>query len=86
MTSQVMIQVVWFIILVGTPIAFGINPLKALYRAFPLPIPWRQMAIAFLIMFVPCSIGYALYIRAGWLRIEPKFDQASRRRKLFGAL
>ena len=59
-TNQVMIQVVWFIILVGTPIALGINPLEALYRAFPLPIPWRQMAIAFLIMFVPCSIGYAL--------------------------
>lgn len=82
MTSQVMIQVVWLIILVGTPLALGTSPLVALQQAFPLPVPWREMAIAFLILAVPSCVGYALYIRAGWLRMEPKFDRASRRWKL----
>ena len=60
MTSQIMIQVVWIVILLGTPIALGISPLDALQRAFPLPVPWHRMAIAFLIAFIPFSVGYAL--------------------------
>jgi hypothetical protein len=83
MTSQVMIQVVWIVIVVGTPVALGIGPLDALGRAFPLPVPWRQMAIAFLITFIPLCVIYAVYIKAGWLRVWPKYDQASRRRKMF---
>src|ERR1700730_12630072 len=50
MTSQVMIQAVWIIIVVGTPIAVGINPLDALQRAFPLPVPWGRSANALLIL------------------------------------
>src|SRR6476469_9527687 len=57
MTSQIMIQVVWIVILLGTPIALGISPLDALQRAFPLPVPWHRMAIAFLIVFIPFSVG-----------------------------
>ena len=83
MTSQIMIQVVWIVILLGTPIALGISPLDALQRAFPLPVPWHRMAIAFLIVFIPFSVGYALYVKAQWLRFEPKHDRATRRRKLF---
>jgi membrane protease YdiL (CAAX protease family) len=83
MTSQIMIQVVWIIILLGTPIALGTSPLDALQRAFPLPVPWHKMAIAFLIMFIPSSVGYALYVKAQWLRFELKHDRATRRRKLF---
>jgi membrane protease YdiL (CAAX protease family) len=83
MTSQVMIQAVWIIIVVGTPIALGINPLDALQRAFPLPVPWRRIATAFLIMSIPLCLGYALYIKAQWLRFEPRHDAATRRRKLF---
>ena len=82
MTSQLMIQVIWIIILVGTPIALGVSPLEALQRAFTLPVPWRKIAIAFLITFIPFCLGYALYIKAQWLRFEPKYDQATRRRKL----
>ena len=82
MTSQLMIQVIWIIILVGTPIALGVSPLEALQRAFTLPVPWRKIAIAFLITFIPFCLGYALYIKTQWLRFEPKYDQATRRRKL----
>jgi membrane protease YdiL (CAAX protease family) len=81
-TGRVMIQVTWLIILVGTPLALGVRPLDALRQAFPLPVPWRNIATAFSIMFVSCCIGYALYIKAGWLRIEPRYDQATRRGKL----
>jgi hypothetical protein len=83
MTSQVMIQAVWIIILVGTPLALGVNPLDALQRAFPLPIPWRQITIAFLIISAPMCFGYALYVKGQWLRFAPKHDPATRRRKLF---
>jgi hypothetical protein len=83
MTSQVMIQAVWIIILVGTPLALGMTPLAALQRAFPLPIPWRQIAIAFFITSTPLCVGYALYVKAQWLRFAPKHDPATRRRKLF---
>jgi Type II CAAX prenyl endopeptidase Rce1-like len=81
-TGQAMIQVSWLIILVGTPLALGIRPLDALHQAFPLPIPWNQIAIAFSIMFFPTCLGCALYINAGWLQIAPRFDRATRRAKL----
>ena len=74
MTSQVMIQAVWIIIVVGTPIALGINPLDALQRAFPLPVPWRRITTAFLIMSIPLCLGYALYIQGAMaaLRAEAR--------------
>ena len=81
-TSRVMIHVSWLIILVGTPLALGIRPLDALHQAFPMPPPWRNIAVVFALMFFPCSIIYALYIIAGWARIEPQHDRATRRGKL----
>jgi hypothetical protein len=82
-TGRVMIHAEWLIILVGTPLALGIHPLDALHQAFPTPVPWRDIAVAFSIMFFPSCMVYALYIRAGWVRIQPQHDQATRRAKLF---
>src|SRR5207237_6548007 len=59
-----------------------INPLEALQQAFPVPIPWRDMAVAFSIMFVPPWFLYAVAIKAGWIRIEPQHDRTTRLRKL----
>lgn len=81
--GRVMIHVSWLIILVGTPLALGIRPLDALHQAFPTPVPWRQIVIAFSIMFFPSWILYALYIKSGCVRIEPQHDRATRRGKLF---
>ena len=83
LTGQAMIQVSWLIILVGTPLALGIGPLEALHRAFPLPVPWRQIAIAVAIIFIPSCILFAIYVKAGWLQIAPRFDRTTRRFKLF---
>jgi membrane protease YdiL (CAAX protease family) len=82
-TGRVMVQVSWLIILVGTPLALGIHPLDALHQAFPMPAPWRDIAVAFAIIFFPSWIGYALMIKAGWVRIEPQHDRATRHSKLF---
>lgn len=82
-TGRLMIQVSWLIILVGTPLALGIRPVHALRQAFPTPVPWREMVIAFLLVFLPACVGFALYISVGWVRIEPKFDQKTRRGKVF---
>lgn len=71
-TSRVMIHLTWLIILIGTPLALGIRPLDALHQAFPTPIPWRDIAVAFLIMLVPAWLMYAMYVKAGWARIEPQ--------------
>ena len=68
-TGRVMIQVSWLIILVGTPLALGIRPADALHQAFPMPVPWRDIAVAFSVVFFPCSIVYTLCIKAGWVRI-----------------
>jgi membrane protease YdiL (CAAX protease family) len=73
----------WLIILVGSPLALGIPLIDALHQAFPTPVPWRNMAVAFSIIFFPSCIEYALFIKVGWLRIEPQHDQATRRGKLF---
>jgi hypothetical protein len=81
--GQAMIQVSWFIIFVGTPLALGINPLDLLHQLFPIPVPWSQVAIAFSIMFFPFCLLFALCIKTGWLQIAPKFDRATRRAKLF---
>ena len=73
MTSQVSrFQAVWIIIVVGTPIALGINPLDALQRAFPLPVPWRRITTAFLIMFIPLCLGYALLYQGAMAALRPK--------------
>lgn len=82
-TGRAMIQITFLIILVGTPLALGISPLAALHRAFPLPVPWRNIAIGFSVMFFPFVIAMALYVRAGWVRIVPQFNQQTRRAKLF---
>jgi hypothetical protein len=70
LTCRVMTHVSWLIILVGTPLALGLHPLDVLHQAFPTPIPWRDMAIAFSIVFFPSLIVYALWIKAGWVRIQ----------------
>lgn len=82
-TSRVMIHVSWLIIMFGSPWALGISPADALHQAFPLPPPWRDMAVAFAIMFLPCLVIYALLIKAKWVRIEPQHTAAIRRGKLF---
>jgi CAAX prenyl protease-like protein len=82
-TSRVTIHTEWLIILIGTPLALGMRPLNALHRAFPTPVPWRDMAIAFAIMFFSPCLAYLAYLKAGWVRFEPQYDQAVRRGKLF---
>jgi hypothetical protein len=80
--SRTMIHVSWLIILVGTQIATRTPLLDALHQAFPTPVPWRDMALAFAIMFIPASLTYAIYIVSGWVRVEPQHDTAKRRAKL----
>jgi len=82
-TGRVMVQVAWLIILLGTPAALGLDPLDMLHRAFPTPVPWHDIAVAFSIMFFPYATGYALLVVAGLVRIEPRHDRATRRGKLF---
>jgi Type II CAAX prenyl endopeptidase Rce1-like len=82
-TGRVMIHVSWLIILFGTQLALGIPLLDALHRAFPTPVPWHDIAIAFSVMFFPACLFYAFYILVGWVRIEPQHDPATRRAKLF---
>lgn len=80
--SRVMIHTTWLIILIGTPLAHGISPLEWLRQEFPTPVPWRDIAVAFSIMYFPIYVMYAIQIAAGWVRIEPPHDKATRRRKL----
>ena len=82
-TSRVMIHTTWLIILIGTPLALGMHARDALHQAFPMPVPWRDISVVFLIMFIPPWFVYALMIKARWVRIEPQHDQATRRGKLF---
>jgi hypothetical protein len=82
-TTRTMIHVSWLIILVGTQIALGIPLLDALHQAFPTPLPWRDMGLAFAIMFVPATLMYVLYLALGWARFEPQGETAKRRGKLF---
>ena len=82
-TSRVTVHTVWLIILIGIPLALGIRPLDWLNQEFPTPVPWREMAIGFAVMFfTPCLI-YLTYLKAGWVSFEPKFEQRVRRAKLF---
>jgi hypothetical protein len=82
-SSRVMVHFTWLTILIGSAFALDIDPREALHRAFPLPVPWRDVAVAFSIVFFPSVFIYALYVKVGWLRIEPQHDQATRRAKLF---
>jgi hypothetical protein len=82
-TGRAMIQVLWLIILVGTPLALGLDPLDELRHAFPTPVPWHDIVIAFSVMLLPAAVAYALMIAAGLLRLEPQYDPATRHAKLF---
>ena len=81
-TSRVMIHTTWLIILFGTPFALGNSPLLWLHQEFPTPVPWRDIAVAFSLMLFPIWAMYALWIAAGWVRIQPPHDWATRRGKL----
>jgi CAAX prenyl protease-like protein len=82
-TGRVMVHSEWIIILVGTPLALGIHPLDALREAFPTPVPWRDIGVAFVITAFPACLVYAVYLAVGWVRFEPQRDQKTRRAKLF---
>jgi membrane protease YdiL (CAAX protease family) len=84
--SRMMIHMSWLIIIVGTPLALSINPLDALRQAFPTPAPWRDIAIAFSLMFFPQWIAFWLMIKAGLARFSPQHDEKTRRAKLFRRL
>jgi len=81
-TGRMMIHVSWLIILIGTPLALGISPLEALRQAFPLPVPWRPIGIAFAIMLIICGGMFIVYNNTGWLHLEPQLDPKVRRAKL----
>jgi membrane protease YdiL (CAAX protease family) len=81
-TARVMIQITWLIILAGTTFALRTPPLDALRHAFPLPVPWNAMVIASLIIFIPSSLVYALYIKVGWARLELQHEPTIQRGKL----
>jgi CAAX prenyl protease-like protein len=82
-TSRAIVHTEWLIILFGTPIALGIRPLDALNQAFPTPVPWRDIGVAFSLMFGATVLTYAFYLMVGWVRFQPQGDQATRRAKLF---
>jgi hypothetical protein len=79
--SRAMVHLSWLIILIGTQFALGIPLADALRQAFRTPIPWRDIAVAFSLMFFPGFLLYASYIALEWVRIEPQHDQATRRAK-----
>ena len=82
-TSRVMVHITWLTILFGTAFALDFGPRDFLHRTFPLPVPWRDIGIAFSIVFFPSTLTYAMYFKLGWLRFEPQHDTATRRAKLF---
>jgi hypothetical protein len=82
-TARVMVQVTWLLLLVGVPLALGVGPAEALNRAFPLPVPWRKIATGSLILVLPFVTALLAETWIGWIRIEPKFDAATLRGKLF---
>ncbi|HEY3799861.1 MAG TPA: CPBP family intramembrane glutamic endopeptidase [Caulobacteraceae bacterium] len=82
-TSRIIVHSEWLIILIGTPLALGIRPLDALAQAFRLPVPWRAMGVAFLVVFVPICLVYAAYLALGWAKWAPQHDAARRHAKLF---
>jgi hypothetical protein len=82
-TSRAMVHTQWLIILIGTPLALGIHPVEAFQRAFPTPVPWRNIGIACALMLGSTYATYAFFWIEGWIRFEPQGDQATRRAKLF---
>jgi hypothetical protein len=80
--SRVMIHTTWIIILIGGPLAVGISPPEWFRQEFPTPVPFRDIAVAISIMLVPIWMMYAVWIAAGWVRIDPPHDKATRHRKL----
>jgi hypothetical protein len=82
-TGRALVHTEWLIILIGVPLALGINLMDALHQAFPTPVPWGDIGIAFALMFVPAWLTYAFYLIVGWIRFEPQGERATRRAKLF---
>ena len=82
-TSRALVHTQWLIILIGTPLALGIHPLDALKEAFPTPVPWRDIGVAFSLMLGATVLTYAFYLIVGWVRFQPQGEQATRRAKLF---
>lgn len=80
------IHFTWILIIVITPLELGVNPLEALHKAFPLPVPGKQIALAFFVTLFSTAGMYAVWIALGWVRIEPQHDRAKRHRKLLRRL
>lgn len=82
MVSRVMIHSVWVLIILIAPFMLGHDALSWAQARFPTPVPWREMAIGFVAMLTPIWVMYGAYLAIGLARYQPKFDDATRRRKL----
>jgi membrane protease YdiL (CAAX protease family) len=82
-TGRVLIHLSWAAVLIATPLVLGMDLREAFAQAFPRPIPWRDIAIAYAIALVFPALLFALYFAAGWLRIWSEHPPAIRRGKLF---
>lgn len=81
--SRIMIQSSWFIIIFGSCFALGVDPVDGMQKEFPAPIPWREITIAFSIIFFPACFGYAFMVKCGWMQIQPGHSKSVLRMKLF---
>jgi hypothetical protein len=82
-TTRVMVHTTWIMIVVLTPFLLGSSPIEWVHQEFPTPIPWRDIGVAFAITLSITWALYAVYFAAGWARLEPQHDRATRHAKLF---
>ncbi len=85
-TTRIMIHMTWLMILLSAPFALHISFVDEIRQAFPLPVPWRDIIVAFLVTSTFITAMYLFWIAAGWVLIEPQGDQMKRRGKLLRRL
>lgn len=80
-TGRGLIQLIWLLILVGFPWAIGQSPVTYWSERFASP-SWLDMSVVFFGFLLVFAIAYGFEFAKGWVRLEPQWDERTRRGKL----
>lgn len=80
-TGRGLIQIIWLLILFVFPWAIGVDPLTYWTERFASP-SWITTLVLFFTFLLIFAVAYGFEFAQGWVKIQPQWDERTRRGKL----
>jgi hypothetical protein len=81
-TGRVVQQASLIVLIVAAPLAARLDPVVTFERAYPLPVPWRDIGITAAVIIGIGIAGCFIALWTGLIRYQPHYDRRTRWRKI----